>query len=282
MLVVLKIVTADEAKEVEGNDEIHLIRNEALDETAPELPAVSTIKKTQTELTKPAKVEFLAEQFKDLLCWQLASPSEHWVTIIPTIALDLWFASLPSMQRYRISFQDRYMRPFHTPITTCNQSDSLQNTGCMIQCGGRYTGLTWPTPHSQALPIAVHAHDLERKNANSIPETVPIQQPARVYRQDLIGLLPKTTNRKEFLVIMTNRYSQLTREMLTSNKCAMHIKFISHDHWIVPYRIYASQLTENGTQLVTKFFKTIWNFLGLKHIAIVAFKPRPMDKQNIL
>lgn len=104
--------------------------------------------------------------------------------------------------------------------------------------------------------------------------------PLEFFAVDLDCLLPKTTSGNQFLVIMTNRYSELTRVMPTSNTCAMHITSIFYDHWIVLYEIYAYLSTENGTKLMTKFFEAICNFSGMKQLATVAYKPGPVGKKN--
>lgn len=99
----------------------------------------------------------------------------------------------------------------------------------------------------------------------------PTSGPFEFIVMDILGPLLKTTNGNQFVVIMTDRYSKLPRGVPTYNSCAMHIATIFYDYCIVSYGIRVYYLTSNGTQLVSKFFKTIGNFLGLKHRTTTAY-----------
>lgn len=58
--------------------------------------------------------------------------------------------------------------------------------------------------------------------------------------------------------------------MSTSESRAKHSASIFYDPWIVTYWISSNLLTDNDTQHVSKFFKTICNSLGLKHLTTTA------------
>lgn len=68
----------------------------------------------------------------------------------------------------------------------------------------------------------------------------------------IFGLFPKTENGNQFVLIMPDRYSKLTRSKPTSKTSAMHIASIFFDIWIVPFEIPAHLLTDNGTQILSR------------------------------
>ena len=79
------------------------------------------------------------------------------------------------------------------------------------------------------------------------PATVPLQDVAI----DLIVPLPKTKNGKRHIMVITNRYSKLTREVSISNSKAPHVAAMFLNHWVFPYGIPNTLLTDNGCLLYT-------------------------------
>lgn len=54
--------------------------------------------------------------------------------------------------------------------------------------------------------------------------------PADRAAMHIVGPLAKTSNRKQFALVMKDRYSKLARVVLTSKTTAMHITSKSMDH----------------------------------------------------
>lgn len=81
----------------------------------------------------------------------------------------------------------------------------------------------------------------------------------------ILGLLLKTATGNQFVFIMTDLNSKLTRAVPTSKTSALHVPSIFCNHLIAAYKIPAYLLTNNGTQFVSQIFETICNYLGLKH-----------------
>lgn len=78
---------------------------------------------------------------------------------------------------------------------------------------------------------------------------------------DILGPLPKMTNGNQFVVVMIDRYSNLTQTGPASKKSEAHIVNIFYDDRIVPYEAPAYVFTNNDTQVVSTFFETICIFL---------------------
>lgn len=91
-------------------------------------------------------------------------------------------------------------------------------------------------------------------------------------------LFSKTTKDVQFVAILIDRYSKLTQAITTSKTSAKLIETILHNNWIVPCRIADYLFTDNGTQIVNKFFKTIITFLEIKHITATKYHPKTIEK----
>lgn len=87
---------------------------------------------------------------------------------------------------------------------------------------------------------------------------------------DMLGPLPTTLNGIQFVVVLTDRYSKVTRAVSTARKTGTHIASTFMDNWIIPYVISDYMVTDNGTQFVNKFFKSLCGFLGTKQLTTTA------------
>lgn len=56
---------------------------------------------------------------------------------------------------------------------------------------------------------------------------------------------------------MTDRYSNLTREIPMDKKTASIVASSLHDYWIMPYGIQNFVLSDNGPQCVAKSFESV-------------------------
>lgn len=70
---------------------------------------------------------------------------------------------------------------------------------------------------------------------------------------DILRPLPKTSNENQFVSVITDRYSKITRAVLTFRTTVERIASMVIDHWIIPYGIFDYVLTENGTLFISKF-----------------------------
>lgn len=87
-------------------------------------------------------------------------------------------------------------------------------------------------------------------------------------------------NRKMVMpvVIITNRYSRLTLTVPTSKARATHTASIFYDHWIILYSIASYLLTRVVSQFLTKFYKTVCYFPGVKQLKTTIYQPLTNDQ----
>lgn len=84
---------------------------------------------------------------------------------------------------------------------------------------------------------------------------------------DILGPLPQANNKNVFFIVMTDRYSQMTEAIPTSETLARHVANVFVGHWIVSYGIPGHLLMENDPSFVSMFFSTLCMFRGLDHLA---------------
>lgn len=72
--------------------------------------------------------------------------------------------------------------------------------------------------------------------------------------------LPETSNSHKLLLLLTDRYSKLTRSLPTSKKMELHIASHFMNSWIISYGIPMHVFTDNKTQIVSASFPTLCPF----------------------
>lgn len=99
---------------------------------------------------------------------------------------------------------------------------------------------------------------------------------------DILGLLPKSTHRNQYVIVRTYRYSKITREVpspKSSTTQATNIFSGSMDSFDWHTKLV---LTDKGLQFVSKYYKTICGYL-VKHTITTAYYPQAngqIDRYN--
>lgn len=90
---------------------------------------------------------------------------------------------------------------------------------------------------------------------------------------------PWTTSEKEnkvnqYVFVLTELFSKLSREVVVTKTKATHIATISLDCWVIPYGIPSYVLTDIGPQIVAMFLASICAFLGIKKLTSTSYHPQ--------
>lgn len=105
--------------------------------------------------------------------------------------------------------------------------------------------------------------------------------PFELVAVDIIGPLPrKTTKVNQHAVIINDRYSKLTRGVLSAQITTTIVAKIFFNACVIPYGIPAHLLADNSSRFVSKLFKTLCNYVDKKHSTATAYHPRtsgPME-----
>lgn len=88
---------------------------------------------------------------------------------------------------------------------------------------------------------------------------------------DILGSLLKTSTGNRFVVVITDRYSKLTRAVPTKTNTAPQIVTIFMGNWAMPYGIPEFHLTDNGAQFFGKFFNSMRLYLSTKLLTATSF-----------
>lgn len=89
--------------------------------------------------------------------------------------------------------------------------------------------------------------------------TTPPQQlsesgPLEFVTMDIIKPTSKALSGNQLILVMKDRYTKLTKAVLTSKKASSHIASLFSDNLVVPYEISEYVLSNIGTQLISKFY----------------------------
>lgn len=91
---------------------------------------------------------------------------------------------------------------------------------------------------------------------------------------DILGPLPKKKQLNQFAVVMTDLYTKFNNALSATNTNATTVDFIFLEHWVVNCCILSQLLTENGPQLVSKFFAAVCSTLGVNKITTTKYRPQ--------
>lgn len=88
---------------------------------------------------------------------------------------------------------------------------------------------------------------------------------------DIPGTLPKTKKGNQYVVVVTERFYKMTREVPGSTKTAPHMAVIFLDCSKISYGIPCYILTDRGPQFVSRFVASVCSFLGVKSLTTMAY-----------
>lgn len=91
----------------------------------------------------------------------------------------------------------------------------------------------------------------------------PAREPFAAIAMDLLGPLPKTQTGHEYLLVMCDRFTKLTRAVPLKDTTAMDVVSAFLDHWVAAYGIPDSTLTDNGPQFASVLFQGVLSLLGI-------------------
>lgn len=116
-----------------------------------------------------------------------------------------------------------------------------------------------------------------QRHLQLFPASGPLKSEAR----NMLGPLPKTSNRNRFVVAMTDRYSKLTRARPTKTTPAPQVATIFMKDWIMPYEIPEQLLTDYGPQFVSTFFQSLCLYKGTKLLMTTAYHQKTIDTTSM-
>ena len=91
---------------------------------------------------------------------------------------------------------------------------------------------------------------------------------------DLLGPLPKTAHGNQHVLVITDRFSKLTRSIPLRTTTASVVANAFLDNWVYVYGVPRYVLTDNGPQFAAKFFDAVCALLGVRRYLTTAYHPQ--------
>jgi transposase InsO family protein len=112
-------------------------------------------------------------------------------------------------------------------------------------------------------------HQKRTTRLKLFPPSEPLQQVGI----DLLGPLPRTRRGHRYLLVMTDRFSKVTRAVPLRSVLAAEVAAAFVDTWVTSYGVPLFLLSDNGRQFSAKFFQTICQRLGVHQLFTSAYSP---------
>jgi transposase InsO family protein len=98
--------------------------------------------------------------------------------------------------------------------------------------------------------------------------------PMEYISMDILGPLTKKDKGNRFLLMVSDRFSKLTRAHPLASTTAEIVAKTIFDGWVAAgYGIPQVLMTDNGTKFVSKFFQSFCRILGVKQVFTSAYRP---------
>jgi hypothetical protein len=152
-------------------------------------------------------------------------------------------------------------------------------TACSRQYGRLSFGPASRKMSTRRFVSAIFAPEIgSRRNGKRIRPSFPANGPLESVALDILGPLPRTRHGNRFLLVISDRYSKVTKTVPLRTFTAFLVARAICDHWAYVYGPPVSFLTDNGPQFAAKFFQTVCSELGIRKIFKTAYHPQTNGK----
>lgn len=108
----------------------------------------------------------------------------------------------------------------------------------------------------------------------SFMKLFPATAPLEFVAIDILGPLRKTASGNEYLLVMTDRFSKLTRTAPLSSITSYTVAKAFCDVWVFTYGPPVYLLSDNGGQFTSKYFQSICQILGTRNLFTSSYHPQ--------
>jgi hypothetical protein len=98
---------------------------------------------------------------------------------------------------------------------------------------------------------------IQERKRTSFLKLFPAAEPLEYISLDILGPLPKTEHGNRLMLIITDRFSKLTRTVPLRVISALAVAKAFCEHWVFVYGPPRYALTDNGAQFASKFFLAV-------------------------
>ena len=168
--------------------------------------------------------------------------------------------------------QERCMALFHLPKIA-------GHTGSTKLYGQMRKLFYWPRMAGDISRYVASCPSCVKKSLRTARKTTrlklfPPSAPMEFIAMDILGPLTTTERGNRFLLVITDRFTKLTRAYPLSTTTADVVARTFFEGWVASgYGIPNVLLTDNGSQFLAKFFQTFCKILGIKQVFTSAYRP---------
>lgn len=112
-----------------------------------------------------------------------------------------------------------------------------------------------------------------RKNSTRMklfPATAPLESVAI----DILGELIRTKKGNRFLLVITDRFTKLTKTVPLKRITATAVAHAFVHHWVFHYGPPRTLLSDNGSQFMARFFTEVCRIMGTKNVYTTTYHPQ--------
>lgn len=137
----------------------------------------------------------------------------------------------------------------------------------------------WPKMHKDVFKTAQNCRPCALSRGTRYKSQRPLKLfaptgPLDFIAMDLLGPFKKTDHGSIYVLVITDRFSKLTRAIPMKSTTAPQVADAFVEHWVIPYGMPRQLLTDNGPQFIAKFFEAVCLILQVKHVTTTAYHPQ--------
>lgn len=104
--------------------------------------------------------------------------------------------------------------------------------------------------------------------------------PLEFIATDILGPLRKVSYSNQYVMLFTDHYTKLTREIPVTKVSPTYAVSVLIDQCVILYGTKRHLLTENGPQLVSYFFTAVFEYFPVGHLTTTAYHPQTNGRAN--
>ena len=113
----------------------------------------------------------------------------------------------------------------------------------------------------------------EQKNVYPM-RLFPATRPLEYVAMDILGPLPRTKHGMRFILVITDRFTKLTKTVALRTITSLAVARAFCRAWVFNYGIPKILLTDNGTQFTASFFRNVCRILGIHKVFTAEYHPQ--------
>ena len=102
----------------------------------------------------------------------------------------------------------------------------------------------------------------------------PARRPLEYVAMDILGPFPRTKHGMRFILVITDRFSKLTRTVALRTITSLSVAKAFCRTWVFSYGTPKILLTDNGSQFAASFFRDVCRLLGIQKVFTTEYHPQ--------